>query len=69
MKRTYIAELPAGEVSRASGFVDTIRVMKWGAFIVLKDITGRIQVVVDKATYLELNSITQHSVITVVGEV
>ena len=69
MKRTYIAELPAGEVSRARGFVDTIRVMKWGAFIVLKDITGRIQVVVDKATYPDLGAITQHSVITVVGEV
>ena len=69
MNRTYIKELPAGEVSRARGFVDTIRVMKWGAFIVLKDITGRIQVVVDKATYPDLNAITQHSVITVVGEV
>ena len=69
MKRTYIAELPANEVSRASGFVDTIRVMKWGAFIVLKDVTGRIQVVVDRATYPDLNAITQHSVITVVGEV
>lgn len=69
MERTYIAELPSGRVSRASGMVDTIRQMKWGAFVVLKDITGRIQVTVDKATLPAIADVTPHSIITVEGEV
>lgn len=48
MKRTYIAELPTDQPCRVRGFVDTIRQMKWGAFVVLKDITGRIQITFDK---------------------
>lgn len=69
MERTYIAELPTGQVCRASGMVDTIRQMKWGAFVVLKDITGRIQVTVDKATLPAIADVTPHSIITVEGEV
>ena len=69
MERTYIAELPSGRVSRASGMVDTIRQMKWGAFVVLKDITGRIQVTVDIATLPAIADVTPHSIITVEGEV
>ena len=69
MERTYIANLPADQVSRACGFVDTIRQMKWGAFVVLRDITGKIQVTVDKATLPEIVNVTPHSVISVVGTV
>ena len=69
MERTYIANLPADQVSRASGFVDTIRQMKWGAFVVLRDTTGKIQVTVDKATIPEIATVTPHSVLSVVGTV
>ncbi|MBO5051427.1 MAG: aspartate--tRNA(Asn) ligase [Clostridia bacterium] len=69
MERTYIANLPADQVSRASGFVDTIRQMKWGAFVVLRDTTGKIQVTVDKATIPEIVTVTPHSVLSVVGTV
>ncbi len=69
MKRTYIAELPYETLCRASGFVDTIRQMKWGAFVVLRDTSGRIQVTVDKAAIPEIVNVTPHSVITVEGTV
>ncbi len=69
MERTYIENLPADQVSRASGFVDTIRQMKWGAFVVLRDTTGKIQVTVDKATIPEIVTVTPHSVLSVVGTV
>ena len=69
MERTYIAELPVGTPVRISGFVDTVRQMKWGAFVVLRDTSGRIQVTVDKAKIPEIVEVTQHSVIEVVGTV
>lgn len=69
MERTYIAALCADKTSRACGFVDTIRQMKWGAFVVLRDITGKIQVTVDKATIPEIVNVTPHSVISVIGTV
>ena len=69
MERTYIADLPVGTPVRASGFVDTVRQMKWGAFIVLRDVTGRIQVTVDKAKIPHIVDVTPHSVITVEGTV
>ncbi len=69
MERTYVKDLPIGVPCRASGMVDTIRQMKWGAFVVLKDITGRIQVTVDKATIPAIVDVTPHSILTVEGEV
>ncbi len=69
MERTYIADLPADAVSRVCGFVDTIRQMKWGAFVVLRDRTGRIQITVDKAALPEIVNVTPHSVLTVIGTV
>ena len=69
MKRTYIAELPTDQPCRVRGFVDTIRQMKWGAFVVLKDITGRIQITFDKNKLPDIVTVTPHSVITVEGTV
>ncbi len=69
MKRTYIAELPTDQPCRVRGFVDTIRQMKWGAFVVLKDITGRIQITFDKNKLPDIVTVTPHSVITVEGAV
>ena len=67
MKRTYIADLPYDTPCRISGFAESIRLMKWGAFIVLRDTTGRIQVVADKANFPIIEELTLHSVITVEG--
>ncbi|MBQ8858938.1 MAG: aspartate--tRNA(Asn) ligase [Clostridia bacterium] len=69
MKRTYIAKLASDKRSRICGIADTVRQMKWGAFIVLKDATGKIQVTVDKATLPDVVNVTPHSVLSVVGVV
>ena len=69
MERTYIAELVSDKPSRICGFADTVRQMKWGAFIVLKDATGKIQVTVDKAAIPEVVNVTPHSVLSIEGVV
>ena len=67
MERTYIKDLVSETPCRVCGFADTVRQMKWGAFIVLKDATGKIQVTVDKAAIPEVVDITPHSVLSVEG--
>lgn len=67
MERTYIRDMVPGTACRISGFVDTIRQMRWGAFVVLKDITGKVQVTFGKDQFPEIADVTTHSVITVEG--
>lgn len=67
MERTYIRDMVPGTACRISGFVDTIRQMRWGAFVVLKDITGKVQVTFGKDQFPEIVDVTIHSVITVEG--
>ena len=67
MERTYIRDMVPGTACRISGFVDTIRQMRWGAFVVLKDITGKVQVTFGKDQFPEIVDVTTHSVITVEG--
>lgn len=73
MKRIFIKEVVSGEKVYLEGFVDTCRNKKTIAFIVLRDITGKIQVTVDKNTTPNLSEvvdkITRDSVIAVEGEV
>ncbi len=69
MKRTYIADTLSDTPVRICGFVDTVRHMKWGAFVVLKDATGRLQVTFDKNAIPEIVNVTPHSVLTVEGVV
>ncbi len=72
MERTYIKDAIAnpGKV-KIQGFVDIIRDTKYVVFIILKDITGTIQVTIEKEGNDELLSkvegLTADSVITVVG--
>ena len=49
MERTYIADALKceGKELQVRGFVDSIRNSKAMAFIVLKDITGRLQITVE----------------------
>ncbi len=75
MERTYIkdAAAHAGETVLLQGFLDSIRSSKYMAFLVLKDITGKIQITVEKEDYPDLlptlDTLTADSVISVVGVV
>ena len=73
MERTYIKDAKdnAGKKIKVQGFVENIRNGKAMAFIVLKDITGKLQITVEKEKHPEmtdmLDALTGDSVITVTG--
>lgn len=75
MERTLIKDIlqHAGGQVRVSGFVENIRNSKAMAFIVLKDITGKVQVTLEKETNPQLaeivDTVTGDSVLTVLGRV
>ena len=72
MERTYIKDITPG-VRKICGFVENFRNKKNRAFIVVKDITGKLQVTVIKEEHPEmiemLDKLTIHSVVTFEGEV
>ncbi len=72
MKRTYIKDIVPG-IHRVQGFVENFRNKRTMAFIVVKDITGKLQVTIEKEKHPEmlemLDSLTIHSVVTFEGEV
>lgn len=72
MERSYIGGIAPG-THRISGFVENFRNKKNMAFIVVKDITGKLQVTVIKEEHPEmcemLDKLTIHSVVTFEGEV
>ncbi len=72
MERTYIKDITPG-VCRVSGFVENFRNKRTMAFIVVKDITGKLQVTIEKEKHPEftemLDKLTIHSVVTFEGEV
>ena len=72
MERTYIKDITPG-TRRISGFVENFRNKRTMAFIVVKDITGKIQVTIVKDEHPEmlemLDSLTVQSVVTFEGEV
>lgn len=71
MKRTYIAEVKGGAMYKIQGYVENIRNKKTMAFLVVKDITGKIQVTVDKVRLPEIaekvDQLTQDSFVTIEG--
>lgn len=73
MTRTYIADAikSPGRQVLVQGFVDNLRDSKRMAFIVLKDITEKIQVTIDKESHADLlevfGKLTIDSVISVTG--
>lgn len=75
MERTLIRDIrnKVGELAKVQGFVENFRDGKSMAFIVVKDITGKLQVTVEKEKCSniidELAKITPDSVITVIGNV
>ena len=72
MNRTYIKDVTPG-VCRVQGFVENFRNKRTMAFIVVKDITGKLQVTIEKEKHPEfvemLDKLTIHSVVTFEGEV
>lgn len=73
MERNYINDVKIGEVNRVCGFVENIRNKRTMAFIVLRDVSGKIQLTIEKEKHPELtdtiDKITLESVIEAVGEV
>jgi len=75
MNRTYIKDVKEhlGETIKVQGFVENYRNARAMAFIVVKDITGKLQVTVEKEKHPELNekldSLTGDSVVTIIGQV
>ncbi len=71
MERTYAANVRAADSIKVCGFVENIRNKSKMAFIVLKDITGKVQITVEKgeneALDQAVNQLTLDSVITVSG--
>ena len=75
MERTYINEVQKeiGSTVKVQGFIENLRNSKYMAFIVLKDITGKLQITIEKEDHPELvdtiDKLTPDSVITVTGKV
>ena len=73
MNRTYIADAikSAGQQVLVQGFVDNFRDSKHMAFIILKDITEKIQITIEKESHPDLSDVlaqlTNDSVISVRG--
>jgi len=73
MQRTYLKDVKNGEECLIEGFIETIRDQKSMQFIIIKDISGKIQVTVDKAKSPEVaqtfSSVTVQSVVKIEGKV
>ena len=73
MKRVMIKNIKLGEVNKVAGFVENIRNKKSMCFIVLRDISGKLQITIEKAQHPEmedvLSQITVDSVIECVGKI
>ena len=54
MNRTYIKDITPGARCRISGFVENLRNKRTMAFLVVKDITGKLQVTLEKEKFPEL---------------
>ena len=72
MQRTYIADVRGGQQVKIQGFVENLRDGKSMAFLVIKDITGVMQVTVEKEKAPQVaeavSRLTLDSVVTVIGQ-
>lgn len=73
MKRVKIKDINLGAVNHVAGFVETIRNKKAMCFIVLRDISGKLQLTIEKEKHPELvetlDKITVDSVIEATGPI
>ena len=71
MERVFIKDLKLGEVNHLAGYVENIRNKKYMCFIVLRDLSGKIQITFENEKHPEmvedLDKITVDSVISVEG--
>ena len=71
MSRVLIKDIQLGNVNHIAGFVENIRNKKTMCFIVVKDISGKLQLTIEKEKHPELNvvldQITVDSVIEAKG--
>ncbi|CDE05436.1 aspartyl/asparaginyl-tRNA synthetases [Anaerotruncus sp. CAG:390] len=72
MERTYIAEVKPGSTVKIQGFVENLRNKRTMAFLVIRDISGKIQVTLEKEKsaemYAVVDKLTIDSVVTIEGE-
>lgn len=72
MERLHVEDLPLNEESKISGWVEKIRDTRYMVFIIFKDITGRVQISIDKGQQPELIQevlkVTPGSVVTFIGK-
>ena len=72
MERTYVKDIIPGTEYKVQGFVENLRNKRTMAFIVVKDITGKLQVTVEKEDHPEIaalcDTLSVGSVITVEGK-
>ena len=73
MNRTYIKDIIPGTPCRVRGFVENIRNKRTMAFLVIRDVTGKLQLTVEKEKMPEIAAVVDtlmlESVITVTGTV
>ena len=73
MKRVMLKDIKLSEVNHVAGFVESIRNKKAMCFIVLRDVSGKLQLTIEKANHPEmeetLNKITVDSVIEAEGKI
>ena len=71
MERVMLKDIKLGEINKVAGFVENIRNKKWMCFIVLRDVSGKLQLTIEKEKHPELeeilNQITIDSVISAEG--
>ncbi|MDE7106099.1 MAG: aspartate--tRNA(Asn) ligase [Anaeroplasmataceae bacterium] len=73
MKRVMLKDIKLGEVNKIAGFVENIRNKKAMCFIVLRDVSGKLQLTIEKEKHPELvdilDQITVDSVIEATGPI
>ena len=57
MKRVMLKDIKLGEVNHVAGFVENIRNKKYMCFIVLRDVSGKLQLTIEKEKHPELNEV------------
>lgn len=71
MKRTYIKDLKVGKQYIVAGWVEKIREQKTMQFLIIKDISGYLQISIEKEKLPEIaeqvRTLTKHSVVKVEG--
>ena len=73
MEREFIRDIKLGEVNHIAGYVENIRNKKWMAFIVIRDVTGKLQITIEKEKHPEMieaiDSLTIDSVVSFEGPI